>query len=319
MIKKLLFFLFTILMSVNMMAESYILTPLENITDSDIVIVTMDNGSIYAMPNNNGTGSAPTAVSVNILNDTLQTNDSTILWSMAKNDDSFELYPYGISSKWLYCTNSNNGVRVGTNTNKSFIIKDNYMYNSSTGRYIGIYNSQDWRCYTSINANIKNQTLRFYTKAAPKIEPQPVDPPVNLGEKTIAEFLELKNIKDTCILTGVVDSITNTTYGNLYMSDSTAQVFIYGVLTPDGHDKEFNTLDVDINDTLTIKAVYGEYKGKPEAINAVFVEVKKYVEPTPTGLPNIEDKAKGYKVFNGTQILIVKNGKTFNILGQRLD
>ena len=39
----------------------------------------------------------------------------------------------------------------------------------------------------------------------------------------------------------------------------------------------------------------------------------------PTDITNIETKAKGYKVFDGKQILIIKNGKTFNVLGQRLD
>ena len=32
-------------------------------------------------------------------------------------------------------------------------------------------------------------------------------PAQNLGEKTIAEFLELKNVKDTCVITGVVANI----------------------------------------------------------------------------------------------------------------
>ena len=99
--------------------------------------------------------------------------------------------------------------------------------------------------------------------------------PQNLGEKTIAEFLNLKNTLDTCILTGVVDSIVNTTYGNLYLSDSTAQLYVYGVLTPAGESKKFAELGVAAGDTLTVLAVYTEYQGAPQAKNAVFVEVKK--------------------------------------------
>ncbi len=99
--------------------------------------------------------------------------------------------------------------------------------------------------------------------------------PQNLGEKTIAEFLSLKNTLDTCILTGVVDSIMNTTYGNLYLSDATAQLYIYGVLNAAGEAKKFAELGVAAGDTLTVLAVYNEHQGAPQAKNAVFVEVKK--------------------------------------------
>ena len=82
-------------------------------------------------------------------------------------------------------------------------------------------------------------------------------------------------VLDTCILTGVVDSIVNTTYGNLYLSDSTAQLYIYGVLTPAGESKKFAELGVAAGDTLTVLAIYNEYQGAPQAKNAIFVEVKK--------------------------------------------
>ena len=69
-----------------------------------------------------------------------------------------------VKKTWLYCTNTNNGVRVGDNTNKVYEIKANYLYHTATSRYIGVYNAQDWRCYTSINDNIKDQTLQFFVK-----------------------------------------------------------------------------------------------------------------------------------------------------------
>jgi len=31
-------------------------------------------------------------------------------------------------------------------------------------RYIGVYNKADWRCYTSINNNIKDQTFTYFVK-----------------------------------------------------------------------------------------------------------------------------------------------------------
>ena len=110
----------------------------------------------------------------------------------------------------------------------------------------------------------------------PRVEPAPdPDAPKNLGPKTIAEFLELKNPVDTCILTGVVTDIENMLYGNLYIADETDTLFIYGVLTPNGKKKQFETLDVLVGDTLTVGAVYTEYYGQPEAVDAVFIEVRR--------------------------------------------
>ncbi len=103
----------------------------------------------------------------------------------------------------------------------------------------------------------------------------PVVEPVNLGAKTIAEFLELKNTKDTCILTGVVSNIQNTTYGNFDLTDESGTVYVYGLLTPEGESKKFADLNVAEKDTLTVLAIYNEYNGNPQAKNAIFVEVKK--------------------------------------------
>ena len=99
--------------------------------------------------------------------------------------------------------------------------------------------------------------------------------PQNLGAKTIAEFLALKNTVDTCVLTGVVTSITNTDYGNLYLADAADTLYVYGVLTSEGASKQFASLNVAAGDTLTVMAVYSEYNGAPQAKNAVFVSVKK--------------------------------------------
>ena len=105
--------------------------------------------------------------------------------------------------------------------------------------------------------------------------------PKNLGPKTIAEFLEMKNAVDTCILTGVVDSLVNTVYGNFNLVDATGKVYVYGLLTPDGQKQKFADLGVAEGDTLTVKALYGEYQGKPQAPNAIFVSVKKEPMPSP--------------------------------------
>jgi len=102
--------------------------------------------------------------------------------------------------------------------------------------------------------------------------------PKNLGPKTIAEFLELKNTKDTCILTGVVDSLVNTVYGNFNLVDATGKVYVYGLLTPAGEAKKFADLGVAEGDTLTVLALYNEYNNNPQVKNAIFVSNAKYQE-----------------------------------------
>lgn len=145
---------------------AFVKTDLSQITSNDIVVITMTNNSgTYAMSNNNGTNSAPGAVKVTVEGNQLGDDIAeSIKWNIGSSADNYTIYPNGTTDKWLYATSTNNGVRVGTNTSKIFTVDttSGYLVHNGTNRYIGIYNSQDWRCYTSVNNNIQNQTLTFY-------------------------------------------------------------------------------------------------------------------------------------------------------------
>lgn len=144
-------------------ATIYTLTNLADINPNDkVIIVGTSGGSTYAMSNAQGTTAAPTAVAVTVVDDKIATNETTILWNISKSGDNLTIYPNGEDTKWLYTTNDNNGVRVGTNENKTFTIADGYLKNTSTNRYVGIYNKENWRCYTSTTTNIEGQTFAFY-------------------------------------------------------------------------------------------------------------------------------------------------------------
>lgn len=139
-------------------------TSLSALTASDVFVIVGYNGGTYAMTNDNGTTSAPAAVSVTISNNKISgTVAANLKWNISGNaTDGYTFYPNGDDENWLYCTNNNNGLRVGTGTDKTFVVNSDYLYNSGQTRYVGIYNSQDWRSYTSINSNIKDQTFKFY-------------------------------------------------------------------------------------------------------------------------------------------------------------
>ena len=149
---------------------SYEKTDLAEIADTDVVVIvaTKDSTS-WALHNGNGTGSAPTAVGVTVNGDRLTgTIDDTIKWNISNDNGNLTIYPNDTTDTWLYCTSTNNGVRVGTNGNKVFTIDaaSGYLKNTATSRYLGVYTTNpDWRCYTSSTAtNINNQTFSFYVE-----------------------------------------------------------------------------------------------------------------------------------------------------------
>ena len=143
-------------------------TEIANILSTDIVVVTMTNSNAtYALTSAKEASSAPTAVVVTVNGDTLVNEpDDKLKWNIANSSGDLIIYPNGTTSKWLYSTTSNNGIRVGTGENKTFVIDVTYGYlqQTNTSRYVGVYNNADWRSYTSMHDNIKGQTLKFYKK-----------------------------------------------------------------------------------------------------------------------------------------------------------
>ena len=150
---------------------NWVATDIANISATDVVVVTMSSGSTtWALTSANGSSSAPTAVVVTVANDGLTEEPADALkWNISNTAGSLTIYPNGTTAKWLYCTSSNNGVRVGDNTNKIFTIdaESGYLKHTATSRYIGVYNSQDWRCYTNTTGNTAGQTLKFYKYVEP--------------------------------------------------------------------------------------------------------------------------------------------------------
>ncbi len=156
--------------------EQWVLTNLADLTEDDVFVIVGNNGSNYAMSNNNGTTSAPAAVAVTVVDDAITSEvAATIQWTISGNaTDGYIFYPNGSTETWLYCTGTNNGVRVGTNEANTFEMEatSGYLVHQGTSRYVGVYTAsgasvaQDWRCYTSINNNIAGQTFSFYKKVS---------------------------------------------------------------------------------------------------------------------------------------------------------
>ena len=149
-------------------AKIYTKTDLANITKYDEVLIVGTNASgSFAMANDGATNSGPKAISVTVDNNTIATDITNIQWSVGNTDGKLIFAPKDAET-WLYCNNSNNGLRIGSDAESmTFEIKDDYIFNIVRSRYIGIYNSQDWRSYTLTSGgefptNIKDQTFAFY-------------------------------------------------------------------------------------------------------------------------------------------------------------
>lgn len=156
---------------------------IDNIEYGDeVVIATYKNGYTYALKDNDGGASAaPPAVEIKInSNKTINTEETPIsnalIWNIDYDKEGTKnlvIYSTKNVGKWLYSNAANDGVRIGDNTNKEFKIVEGtgddagnfFLYHIAQSRYLGVYyENQDWRGYTTINAKITGQTLKFYKK-----------------------------------------------------------------------------------------------------------------------------------------------------------
>lgn len=147
--------------------SKWVMTAFKDLNDGDKVVFVATNATgTFAISNNNGTGSAPTAVEVSIVDSELESApEENIVWTVGITDSKIIFYLDDTKDKWLYCTGTNNGVRVGTNTNKTFTLDNSgYLKHDYTSRYVGVYNNQDWRCYTTNDGNIVDQTFSFFVE-----------------------------------------------------------------------------------------------------------------------------------------------------------
>lgn len=167
---------------INYDTEEWVLTDIADLTENDIFVIVGYDNQYRAMANvEDSEDVLPAIKGINISgDDTYKIITSTVTdnmkWNISGNaTDGYTFYPYGKNKEeWLYITNSNKGVHVGgTNNNNKLTIKDGYLYNENTERYIGIYSQAHWRCYKlgtngDFPSNIAGQTFAFYRLIQPE-------------------------------------------------------------------------------------------------------------------------------------------------------
>ena len=88
---------------------------------------------------------------------------------------------------------------------------------------------------------------------------------------TVAEFLAEDVVKgDYAILTGSIENIKNSTYGNFDLQDATGTVYIYGLYDVNGA-KVFTDLGLKEGDVVTLYGVKDVYNDVPQLKNGVYI------------------------------------------------
>lgn len=160
-------------------ADKWVKIAPADLATGDVVVI-VDLNSSRAMSNDKGTSAAPTAKEVTLSSDKTQiggTVDENIQWTVRISDDGYQFF--ATEKTWMYCISNNNGLRVGINSTYNFFsiktvnvnnVNRDFLYNNYHKRYIGVYNEQEWRSYTTSpnnsQSNIKNTVTAFFKKVS---------------------------------------------------------------------------------------------------------------------------------------------------------
>ena len=77
------------------------------------------------------------------------------------------------------------------------------------------------------------------------------------------------------VVSGTITKIANTTYGNWYMTDGTAELYIYGTLDAAGQTKNFTSLGLEVGDKVTIEGPKSTYNGSAQMVDVTVKKIEK--------------------------------------------
>lgn len=117
-------------------------------------------------------------------------------------------------------------------------------------------------------AGVRETTLTFRTTDGTKnyTSQTSLSQEGSILEVSIAEFLAAEVGNTEYRLSGVITSITNTTYGNLYLQDFSGNTYVYGI-------DDFQNKGLKEGDIITIVGKRAAYHDSPQVGDAVLEEV----------------------------------------------
>ena len=96
-------------------------------------------------------------------------------------------------------------------------------------------------------------------------------------DASIEEFLAAAVGDTQYRLAGVITSITNATYGNLYLRDFSGEVYVYGI-------QDFSTKGLKVGDIITIVGKRAAYNGNPQVGSSV---LESFIPVTPATIAEV--------------------------------
>lgn len=104
---------------------------------------------------------------------------------------------------------------------------------------------------------------------------------------------------DEFILTGYVSKVANTKYGNLYITDATGEVYVYGT-------NDFANSGVKAGDIVTVQGAKSSYNGNPQLKNVDVKSVTEVKDITVADFVAKEDSKTQYYRLTGKVTEVVK-------------
>ena len=223
------------------------------------ITMTLADGTVYVLPTAEATSAGPAATKATLRDGVLVASEGmkSFGWTIAKETEEGNTYTIvNGDGKYLYVINNNNGVRVGDKPETGFsftVAEDGYLTGSdgTNSRKVGVYKSTpNWRCYTSVNDNIKDQTLNFWEfdseEAGQELKLVPI------SEALAAETGDQLKVK------GVVTLVDGK---NIYIQDETGGICLFFDAAP---------TDIVLGDTLIGTGLRATYNGLPEISKATY-------------------------------------------------
>ncbi|MBR4161341.1 MAG: hypothetical protein IKT87_06705 [Bacteroidaceae bacterium] len=141
------------------------------------------------------------------------------------------------------------------------MVRTNTKYNSSSRTNVSSQYFYEWKNGACIQRYVSEvDSISFSTPVATKATC-----------KEVCEAPDGKNF----LVTGTVTRVLNTTYGNWYMTDGTAELYIYGTLDAEGNTKNFASLGIEVGDKVTIEGIKSSYNGSPEMVDVTVRSIEK--------------------------------------------
>lgn len=185
--------------------EWHKVTSLADITEGEYVIVHDKQGlGASVLTNALASSAGPSCVALSakatVNNDILTNVDESIIWNFIGTNTAMKVQSYANNTLYLYTTASaNNGIRINTDGSThtwKFTMSSNggefSMQNNTTSRFCGIYVTDNWRSYTTVNQGNYGTTnsgttgayLTLYKKFStdPAISASNIDVPAVGGE-----------------------------------------------------------------------------------------------------------------------------------------